>query len=165
MRIEHLCTPCSIFCWLAKFQLHEKRRSRGVSRLKVNFVFCLCLASVSVLHGGIFTAVSELKGIWFALEQICQCRAGPRRISHSTGHQANDMNWRRTNRSKHLKALRVSCLHCIERICCWAASSGGQAKQWSLGIHLSGMQLIPLSALSNSFRKQRWSLEVKVLML
>ena len=57
--------------------------------------------------GGIFTAVSELKGIQFPLEQLCQCRAEPRRISHSTGYQANKMNWGRSTKSRYFKTFAV----------------------------------------------------------
>ena len=118
---EHLCTPVpfSLASQSSTAWLEEKSRC-----LKIEGEFCWLsqdwrgkLGKCLSFTEGIFTAVSELKGIQFPLEQLCQCRAEPRRISHSTGYQANKMNWERSSRSRHFKALRVSGFHCIERIC------------------------------------------------
>ena len=118
---------------------------------------------VSQFYRGISTVVSVLKGIQFALEQLYQCRAEPRRISHSTGYQAKKMNWGTRSRSRHFKALRVSGFHCIERICQVFELQAQVIKQRNevfTFIYQACNWLIPLSALKNSIRKQMWSLEV-----
>ena len=124
---------------------------------------------VSEFYMGDFHSCLRIKGDLICTWASLSIQSRARRISHSTGYQANKMKWGRSSRSRHFKALRVSDFHCIERIC--------QVLELQTQVIIQRNEFLAfiyqacnwyhsvLWPLRNSFRKQGRCLEVAAQML